>query len=433
MSLPMLLIMLFNFAVGFTDVYVAGRIGPKIQAAVGFIDQLYFLFIIFANAISIGSVALVARASGAGHGAEVQAGSRNSLGFGVIVAFTLSVTGVLGTRQVVSAVGVPPELIPIAVTFVRIYAVCLGFNYLLIISSAVLRALGTPEKAAVSMGVFAALNVVLDFALVFGWFPFPALGYPGIPIATGISVISATAINMVFLARLKWPGFFRNLFRLSGSYIKRIIAISWPMALVMFAWNAGTVVVYNIIAHLPEHHIQIMAAYASGSRIESITFLPAFALNNAAAVLVGQNLGAGRSDRAVKVGWEIAVTAALFLGLVAAVIWLNVGRAAAILAKDEEVLRQTIIYLRYNLFLAPVIAVSLSLGGGLQGAGDTRGVLGIIVIAMWIIRLPLAYVMGVTLGWGARGVWTAMIVSMTVQGSLMALRFHLGKWKNVRV
>ena len=117
----------------------------------------------------------------------------------------------------------------------------------------------------------------------------------------------------------------------------------------------------------------------------------------------------------------------------ASVLYIFAWEAASILARDSAVLDETVVYLRYNLLVAPVMALSLSLGGGLQGAGDTRGVLVAIVIAMWLVRLPLAYILGIVLNWGATGVWTAMVASMTLQGTLMALRFHMGKWKTAPV
>ena len=140
MSWPMLLIMLFNFIVGFTDIYVAGLIGSKIQAAVGFIEQLYFLLIIFANAIGTGSVAIVSRAVGSRNMEDAREASRQSLGFGLVIAIFFTLAGLLATRPIVTVAGFPDEIFQIAVTFLRIFSVSLGFNYFLIISTAVLRA-----------------------------------------------------------------------------------------------------------------------------------------------------------------------------------------------------------------------------------------------------------------------------------------------------
>lgn len=433
MSWPMLLIMLFNFMVGFTDIYVAGLLGSQVQAAVGFIEQLYFLLILLANAIGIGSVAIISRAVGSGNMEEVRQGARQSLGFGLVIAIFLTLAGLLATRLIVTVAGFPDEIFQIAVTFLRIFSISLGFNYFLIISTAVLRALGTPQKPLVSMGLYAALNILLDFLLVFGWPPFPRLGYAGIALATTISVSVATAVNVFFLVRLGWSSLFPSLLRLTRNYVGRLISIAWPMALVMISWNAGTLVLYNILAHLKNAPILAMAAYANGLRIEAIIFMPAFAFNMAASVLVGQNLGAERADRAERVGWEISLAAATTLAGIAALLYIFAPEVSSILTSDTQVLEETIAYLRYNLLVVPFMAVSLSLSGGLQGAGDTRGVLMVILFAMWLIRLPLAYLLGVQWDWGARGVWSAMIFSMAVQGVLMLVRFHRGKWKNLEV
>jgi putative MATE family efflux protein len=425
--------MLFNFVVGFTDIFVAGLLGSQVQAAVGFIEQLYFLLIILANAVSTGSVAIVSRAAGAADMDGAQDASRQSLGFGLLIGLCLMAAGLFIPEVIVATAGFPPEISSMAEVFLRIFSVSLGFNYFLIISNAVLRALGTPRKPLVSMGVYAGLNVLLDFALVFGPGPFPRLGYAGIALATTISVVVATAVNVFFIVDLGWGAIFRKLMKMTGSYVGRLVAVSWPMALVMIAWNAGTVVLYNILARLPEAHIQAMAAYATGLRIEAILFMPAFALNMAASVLVGQNLGAEKPDRAFRLGWRIALTSASILAGMAVPLYIFAPQTAALLTRDPLVLQETVTYLHYNLLATPLMAFSLSFGGGLQGAGDTKGVMFVIVIAMWLIRMPLAYFLGIELTWGPRGVWTAMITSMSIQGTLMCIRFHMGRWKTLKV
>jgi MATE family multidrug resistance protein len=106
---------------------------------------------------------------------------------------------------------------------------------------------------------------------------------------------------------------------------------------------------------------------------------------------------------------------------------------ASFLTKDPAVLAETTRYLRITMFSEPFMALSLILGGGLQGAGDTRGNMWVIIVCMWLIRLPLAVLLALVLRYGALGVWVAMITSMTAQGLLMARRFHRGKWKTLQV
>jgi MATE family multidrug resistance protein len=433
LSWPMLLIMLFNFMVGFTDIYVAGLINPQVQAAIGFINQLYFLLIIVANAISIGTVALVSRNIGAGDLARAQANTKQSLIFGLLIALVLTITGLIFYRQIIAAAGFPTEIRIIGETFLRIFAFALGPNYLLIISNAVFRASGEVRKPLLTMFVFSAINVLGDFALVFGIPPFPKLGYPGIALSTAIAATIGMGINFIFFSLPRWRALYQRPWSISIASIKIIANLGWPAGLLQIAWNAGSIVLYNILGRLGEARIVALASLTNGLRIEAIIFLPAFALNMAASVLVGQNLGAKNPDRAASVGWKVAWVGVILLSAISLCIFIWAEYFASFLTKDSSVLAETTRYLRITMFSEPFMALSLILGGGLQGAGDTRGNMWVIIICMWFIRLPLAVLLALVLGYGAVGVWVAMITSMTVQGLLMARRFHQGGWKTLKV
>jgi len=433
LSWPMLLIMLFNFVVGLTDIYVAGLINPKVQAAVGFVNQLYFLLIIIANAISIGTVALVSRNIGSGDLARARINAKQSLIFGSLIALVLTIAGLVFYREIIAAAGFPPEIRTIGETFLWIFAFALGPSYLLIISNAVFRASGEVRKPLLTMFVFSAVNVLGDFALVFGIPPFPRLGYPGIALSTAIAATIGMGINFIFFSFPRWKALYQRPWSISIASIKTIANLGWPAGLLQIAWNAGSIVLYNILGRLGGASIVALASLTNGLRIEAIIFLPAFALNMAASVLVGQNLGAKNPDRAAAVGWKIAWVGVVLLSAIAICIFIWAEYFASFLTKEPAVLAETTRYLRITMFSEPFMALSLILGGGLQGAGDTRGNMWVIVICMWFIRLPLAYLLALVLGYGAMGVWVAMIFSMMVQGLLMARRFHQGQWKALKV
>jgi len=433
MSWPMLIIMLLNFLVGVVDVYVAGLIGPEVQAAVGFVSQILFLTIIIANAISIGSLALVARAVGAGDSGKAVEIARQAMMFGGIVAVAVTVSGLVLYEEIVTLTGFPPEIRAMAGSFLRVYALALGANYLLIISNSIFRACGEVKKPLMTMTAVSAINILLNFVLVFGLFPFPKLGYIGIAVASALSVMVGTMMNLLFFRFGSWAGIYKRPWVLSVEMIKKMLRISWPAALLQIAWNAGSIILYNVLSRLGDASITALAAITSGFRIEGVIFLPAFALNMAASVLIGQNLGAGNPQRAEKVGWKIGMTGVVLMSSMALVIFIFAQRIAAAFTNNPAVLAETVRYLRFNMLSEPFMALSVVLGGGLQGAGDTRGTMWVVGTAMWLIRLPLAYVFALVLGYGASGVWIAMVVSMVIQGGLMAKRFRGGKWKELRV
>lgn len=433
LSWPMLIIMVLNFIVGFTDIYVAGLINPQVQAAVGFISQLYFLVIIVANAVSVGTLALVARAIGANDLQRALHISRQSLLFGLICAVSLTVAGLLFSRDIIALAGVPPEIREIAVTFFRIFVLALGPNYVLIISNAVFNASGEVKKPLMSMFVVTMVNIIAVFGLVFGLGSFPTMGYKGIATATAISLMIGMLMNLLFLSFSRWKRIFTGPWKISGETVGKILRIGWPAAMLQITWNAGSIVLYNILGRLGDTSITALASISNGLRIEAIIYLPAFALNMAASVLIGQNLGAGSPERAEKAGWKIALSGVFFISALSVVFFLNARYFASLLAGNPDVLEETTRYLQFNMLSEPFMALSAILGGALQGAGDTRGTLKVIGICMWLIRLPLAWFFALVLHYGAPGVWMAMVISMCIQGILMAARFHKGSWKHLKV
>jgi MATE family multidrug resistance protein len=432
-SWPMFLIMIFNFLVGFTDIYVAGFISPEVQAAVGFVGQLYFLTIIIANAISIGSLAMVSRTVGSNNFDRALNISKQSLIFSFLIAAGLTITGFIFSKQIISFAGFPLKIREISEKFFIVFAIALGSNYILIISNAIFRASGEVKKPLFTMFLVSAVNIIGDFVLVFGVFPFPKLGYIGIAFSTAISVTAGVFVNLGFFLSGRWKSIYNSPWSISAVDVKKLINIGWPAALLQIAWNAGSIVLYNILGRLGNASVIALASITNGLRIEAIIYLPAFALNMATSVLVGQNIGADKVDRAEKIGWRIALTGITLVSLMAIVIFIWAKDLAEILAKDSEVMEETTRYLRINMLSEPFMALGVVLSGGLQGAGDTKGTMWVIIIAMWLIRLPLAYMFSLIMNYGAVGVWIAMVISMTIQGLLMARRFKRGRWKAIKI
>ncbi len=429
----MLLIMVFNFIVGLTDIYVAGFISPGVQAAVGFISQIYFLTILVANAVSIGTIALLSREMGAGHFKTAVEIARQSLAISILAALCLMLIGLVLHKEIVAAVGFPLEIRTIAGNFLKIFSLAIGPNYVLIISNAIFRAGGEVKKILFTMFLVSVINIAGNFIFVFGLFHFPSLGYMGIALSTAASVTIGMIISFTLIAFSRWKPLYTEPWVVSPALIKRIIKLSWPAALLQVAWNSGSVVLYNILGRLGNLSITGLASISNGLRIEAIIYLPAFALNMAASVLVGQNLGAKNIERAEKIGWKMAVTGVFVISLMAVVIFIWAGHFASFVAKRPDVVEETTQYLKFNMLSEPFMALSTVLGGGLQGAGDTKGTMWVVIIAMWFIRLPLAYFFALVLGYGATGVWAAMVVSMIIQGILMSLRFHHGLWKTLNL
>ena len=431
MSWPMLLVMFFNFLVGLTDIYVAGFLGPEIQAIVGFVGQLYFFIIIVANAISIGTVALVSRAVGAGNFEDALSTARQSLVFGLACALALTVAGLLFKDHIISLAGFSGNIRQIALDFFVIFAFTLAPNYIVILANAIFRAGGEVKLSLLAMFYISLINIALNFLLVFGLFSFQGLGYRGIALATATAMTAGTIICFILFRKSQWKNIFSGMRHVSVDLLRKIFLLSWPAALIQISWNAGNIFLYNILSRLHEGNITAMAALTNGLRIEAVIYLPVFALHMAASVLTGQNLGAGESARAEKIGWKISFSGVAFVSFMALPVFIWAGALSSTVAQDQHVVAETIRYLRITMLSEPFMAISVILGGCLMGAGDTKGAMIVIVSTLWIVRLPLAYLLAVVAGYGAPGVWASMVISMFFQGVAMTVRFRNGRWKNI--
>jgi multidrug resistance protein, MATE family len=429
----MLLVMFFNFLVGLADIFVAGFLGPEIQAIVGFVSQLYFFIIIVANAISIGTVAIVSRAMGAGNPGDALSAARQSLFFGIACSFALTIAGLLFQEQIISLAGFFGEIRQIAIHFFVIYAFALAPNYIIILSTAIFRAGGDVRLTLAAMSFVSLINILLNFILVFGVFSFQGIGYKGIALATAAAMFSGTIVCLILFRQSRWKEIFSGSWQISADLIRKIISLSWPAALVQISWTASNIILYNILSRLQEGNITAMAAFTNGLRIEAVIYLPVFALNMAGSVLTGQNLGAGADRRAETIGWKISFSGVAFVSLMSLLVFIWADHIASPVAKDPLVLQETVRYLRISMLSEPFMALSVILGGCLQGAGDTRGVMLVIVSALMIVRIPLAFLLAVVAGHGAIGVWTAMVISMSFQGLLMTYRFRNGRWKHIAI
>ncbi len=428
MGWPMILIMFFQFAIGLTDVYVAGFLGTDVLAAVGYVAQLYWTLMIMANGLSMGTVSMVSQAYGAKSSEGVGCITANSLLVALCVSGPLTVVAQLYPASIVRLAGMPAGIQTIAVSFIRVFSLVLVPTYFSIITSGVLRSSGRIHIAMVNSLVAACVNVTGELALSFGCGPIPALGYIGIAWASAIATTLGMSLNLIYVlsgpSRVTLGSLTTPLF----SCIKNLVKLGFPTALQQTAWNAGTLVVYFLVAHLRGVEVTALAAMSAGVRIEAIIFLPIFALNMASAVLTGNRLGAGDVAGA-RSGAKVTTLLCLALILLPALaIFIFAPEISRLLTRDPAVLREMTRYLRINMIGEPFMAIGVSLSGALQGAGDTFATMRIIFMGMWLFRIPLILAVIYVLQTSATGVWWSMAISMAIMCGLLANRFRGNAW-----
>ncbi len=425
---PMILIMSFHFAIGITDTYVAGFLGTKVLAAVGYVGQLYWTLMILASGLTVGTVSMISQAYGAKSIEGVSSITANSMLMGLIIAGVMTVLAQIYPAEIIRIAGMPEEIRIIAEDFLKIFSLVLIPTYLMIISGGVLRASGRVRLTMLTSMAAAVVNVILDLVLSFGWGPVPALGYRGIAMATASATTLGMTLNLIALFVGPSAITFSSVIGFRGACMKNLIKLGVPSALQQTAWNAGTLVVYFLVGLLQGGQITALAAMTAGLRIEAIVFLPVMALNMAAAVLIGNRLGAG-DPAGARSAAKVTVLLSFSIALIpTALIFIFAPQLAALLTKDPAVLAEMTRYLRVNMVGMPFMAIGITLSGALQGAGDTFGTMRIIFTGMWLLRLPLIIGAIYVFKSDAIGVWWSMTISMIAMCALLIHRFRGDAW-----
>ncbi len=418
-SWPMILIMFFEFLINLTDVYIAGRLGKEYQAAVGFVSQIYFVFIVIANALVVGTVSVVSRLHTSGDRESLSDTVHTVVLTSFVSGLVLGIMGTVLSESVLAHLNIPREVKVIGAPLIEIYAGGLLFHYLLINTNGILRSTGGIRQSLGTMAFVCLANVGLNFLLVF----YTPLGFRGIALSTALSVLAGSLLNLFFLRGLFGPArsFSREGFR-------RVFSIGWPSGLLGIIWQTGSTLLFLILSSLPRNRVEVIAAFTNGLRIESAIFLPAFALNMSNAVVVGNLMGASRREDAYRGGLITALTGVVIISALTLAVVLNARSLISLLTGHSGVIDEGVRYLCISMISEPFMAWAVILGGALNGAGDTRGVMIIVALSQWLVRLPLAWFLGIYSGWGPAAVWWSMNASILLHAFFITLRYRKRDW-----
>ena len=419
LSWPMILIMSFEFLIGLTDVFVAGRVNKEIQAAYGFVIQSYFIFIVVANALTVGAVSVVSRMFSAHDREALGSAVSSSVAASAAAGFVIGLSGLLCAPAIIRLVNIPPQLTGYVIPMVQIYAGGVVFHYMLINSNGIMRSCNMILRSLKTMALVCAVNIGLNFILVFK----TPLGFRGIALSTAISVTVGGLINLHYLRPLMGSGW-----RFAAPTVLKMAAIGWPMGILQILWQLGSIALFLILSAIPQHNVEILAALTAGLRIESAIYLPAFAFNMANAVIVGNLIGERKHDEAYRSG---LVTASIGVAIVSFLVLIVVSNAwwiVSFLSTNEIVMRESVRYIYISMISEPFMAWGIILGGGMSGAGATRSVMIRVALSIWLIRIPLCYLFVIVLGFGPASVWWSMNASQFVQCFLLYRKYARRDW-----
>ncbi|HEY1307565.1 MAG TPA: MATE family efflux transporter [Vicinamibacterales bacterium] len=431
LAVPMVLEMLMESVFVVADVFFVGRLGPDAVATVGITESWMTVMYALAAGLSIGAMATVARRIGEkDHDGAARAGVQ-SIVLGVAVAVVLGSIGSLFGPRLLAVMGASDEVVRTGATFSRVMLGGSGTVLLLFLMNAVFRGAG---DAAVAMRVlwFAnAINIILGPCLIFGLGPFPEMGVAGAAIGTTIGRGCGVLYQLYHLTRRSGrieihaahlrldPGVMRTILRISGTAtLQNFIATASWMGLVRILTGFGSAAV---------------AGNTIGIRIILFALLPSFGVSNAAATLVGQNLGAGKPDRAEAAAWKAGLYNTICLGSIGAIFLLFAPQLIALFTSDPDVARYGVGCLRFVSAGFLFYGYAMVFTASFNGAGDTRTPTLIHLVCLWMWEIPLAWTLARPFGFGPTGVFIAVSVALSTMALVSGWLFSKGSWKTRRV
>jgi putative MATE family efflux protein len=432
LAIPMILELSLESVFAVVDMFFVGKLGSHAIQTVGLTESVITILYTVAIGLSTGATAMVARRIGEKNPEGAAHAGAQAIILGAVVTIIISITGVVFAKDILRVMKAAPDVIEEGVVFTRIMLGGSLVIILLFLINGIFRGAGDAAIAMRSLWIASGINIFLCPMLINGYGPFPELGLKGAAIATTIGRGIGVLYQCYHLFGKKGVIKIRSWhFKWDFPVMKTLMEISWPAVFQFFMASGSWIILARLVAETGG--TEASAGYQIAIRNVGFFILPAWGLSNAAATLVGQNLGAKQPDRAEKSAIITLEYNAIFMTGVMLFFLLLASPVIGIFTKDEEVHRygtlalQTIGsgYIFYGIGMVMIQA--------LNGAGDTKLPTWINFIGFWLFQIPLAYLLAKVFHLGPMGAFISIPVAETAIAIAAYIIFKKGKWKEVKI
>jgi putative MATE family efflux protein len=430
LAIPMVLELVLESVFAVVDVFFVARVGPDSVATVGLTEAMMTLIYAVAMGLGMGATATVARRMGEKDPDGAAVAAVQAIVLGLLVAVPVGAFGFIFARPILVLMGATPDVLAHS----SFTAILFGFNgviLMLFLINAVFRGAGDAAIAMRVLWIANAINICLDPCLIFGLGPFPQLGVTGAAVATTTGRSIGVLVQLYFLSRSDGRIVIRRRhLRLNPRVMIGMVRLSGSAVFQMLIGTTSYIGVMRIIASFGSVAV---AACTIVIRIIMFVLMPSWGLSNAAATLVGQNLGAGQPERAETSVWRACWFNVGVLGALAVVFVVFAEIVVGWFTHDPDVAPLATLGLRIISGGFPFYAAGYVITQSFNGAGDTATPTLISLGCFWLFEIPLSYLLGRSLGFGPPGVFWAMAIAFSVMSVVSAFLFRRGRWKLKRV
>jgi putative MATE family efflux protein len=424
LAIPMVLEMVLESLFAVVDVFWVGRLGADAVATVGLTESLMSLVFAVGLGLSLSTTAMVARRIGEKDPEGAAVAGVQAIAIGLAISLLVGIPSFFFAPQLLKLMGASPQIIATGSGYASIALGGSGAVMLLFLNNAIFRGAGDAAIAMRLLWVSNIINLILDPCLIFGWGPFPKLGVTGAALAT----LTGRSIGVLyqFYRLLRGSELLRSQIRLNLSVLLRLFRVSLTgilqFAIAHTSW-IGLVRIVSIFGSAA------LAGYTIAIRIVIFVLLPSWGLSNAAATLVGQNLGAKQPERAEKSVWRTGFYNMLFLGGIGLFFTIFATPIVSLFTHDPQVVPLAASCLRIISYGNIAYAYGMVMLQAFNGAGDTVTPTIVHLFGFWFLEIPLAYVLAIPAHLHSNGVFISIVIAEAAIAVAGIILFRRGRWK----
>lgn len=431
LAIPMILEMLMESIFALVDIIYVSRVSVNAVATIGLTESVITLVYAVAIGLSMAATAIVARRIGEKDKKGASEAAVQVMILGFVIAMIISVIGILYPKEILALMGAEADLIAEGFGYTKIL---LGGNLtimFLFLINAIFRGAGNASIAMWTLILSNGLNIILDPIFIFGFGAIPAYGVEGAAIATTIGRGTAVVWQLIAL--------FYGFGKIKIAVKDLVIRVAVMVNLIKVSLGGigqfliGTSSWVFLMRIMSEFGSEVLAGYTIAIRIMMFTLMPAWGMSNAAATLVGQNLGAKKPERAEKSVWKTGKYAAYFMGFVSIIYLVFASTFLSWFSENPEVVKNGALCLQIIAAGYIFYAYGMVIIQSFNGSGDTKTPTYINFVCFWLFQLPFAYLIAITLEAGPIGVFLSITLAEILIAIIGIWLFKKGKWKTVQV
>lgn len=431
LSIPMVLEMLMESVFAVVDIFFVSKLGADAIATVGITESLMTLIYAIAIGFSMATTAMISRRFGEKNYDKASETAVQAIFVAIVASIPIAILGGLFAPELLTLMGASGQIVTDYSVFTTIMFSTNFVIMLIFVINAVFRGAGDANISMRALWIANGINIILDPLLIFGLWIVPEFGIAGAAIATSIG----RGIGVCYQFYKLFDGKTRiNLLR------KHLVA-RWDIILSLIKVSLGGIGQFiiatsswvGLVRIIAEFGSVSLAGYTIAVRILIFSILPSWGMSNAAATLVGQNLGANQPERAEKSTWISAFVNMVFLGIVGIIFYTNAELLIKIFTDEVAIIEIGAKCLRIISYGYLSYAFGMVIIQAFNGAGDTLTPTLINLVCFWLVEIPLAYILAIQLGLAEEGVFYSIVVAETLLGIIGFILFKRGTWKKTKV